>query len=208
MRSLIILIYLLLIGSCAHLLAGPAAKSGVVNESRAFKEAELRLSPGDYVFIGYDNGIYSKSQYSMGVVPIGRFQVSPALTNQVVRLSVKIQAGDEREFQSATKVLLGTGDGTREALGFVQPIPLERKMGELSSRPIPKDMGAQPFEPLLLPTLQVHRIPYLVYRGEDHAIIVAIARDSREIIQAIKIPKTFVAYEWDFSWVVETSKGK
>jgi hypothetical protein len=187
MRSLIILIYLLLIGSCAHLLAGPAAKSGVVNESRAFKEAELRLSPGDYVFIGYDNGIYSKSQYSMGVVPIGRFQVSPALTNQVVRLSVKIQAGDEREFQSATKVLLGTGDGTR---------------------PIPKDMGAQPFEPLLLPTLQVHRIPYLVYRGEDHAIIVAIARDSREIIQAIKIPKTFVAYEWDFSWVVETSKGK
>jgi hypothetical protein len=167
----------------------------------------LELKPGDFVFLGYDNGTYSKSFVSVGTAPIGRFQVSPALTNQVVRLEVDIQRPDTESYHATVKIMVGKGADSKELVTFNQPIPLEwATAGELAHKPLPRNRDAGPTEPLLLKTLQVHRLTYAKYRGEDNALVIAVARDPKEIIEAIKIPQTYVMYKWDFGFVIENPK--
>jgi hypothetical protein len=174
---------------------------------KVLRSDKLELKPGDFVFLGYDNGTYSKSFVSVGTAPIGRFQVSPALTNQVVRLEVDIQRPDTESYHSTVKIMVGKGADSKEVVTFNQPIPLEwTTAGELAHKPLPRNRDAGPTEPLLLKTLQVHRLTYAKYRGEDHALVIAVARDPREIIEAIKIPQTYVMYKWDFGFVIENPK--
>lgn len=164
------------------------------------------LDSNRYYFIGNDTGWAQKTQASHGIRHQLKFKVSDVDNDKyslIVESSSAKAATDlfYREFKifirnnRTSSIVLSTS--------FNDKLQDATNTAALTARPYLVYEDESPAHVLKYTTLKVISLPYVSVNNDSRSIVIASAKHVKELANFIRIPKTFVLYEWNFPFTLD-----
>lgn len=171
------------------------------------KKEVIPLMSGSYYFIGNDTGWAQKTQASHGIRHRLRLKVEDSVDDGKYALIVESRSVEKdeslffKQFRISVRNKL-TGQLIAET-SFEDKLTDATEARSLTATPYEPYQGESPVNVFEFETLNVVKIPYVSINDDTRSIVIASAKSVDELANFIKIPRTFLLYEWNFPFVLD-----